>query len=60
MDKVKLLRAVEKLGAQHGTADYILGEVHAYLIRNTPTHPEGIQFFDWFNRQYSKYQKGKE
>ncbi len=54
----KLIKAVEQLGKQHGTADYILMEVHSYLISNTPTHPEGIKFFDWFNRQYSKYRKG--
>ncbi len=54
----KLIRAMEQLGEKHGKADYILGEVHAYLMKNTPKHPEGIVFFDWFNRQYAKYQKG--
>ncbi len=59
MSNEKLIKAVTQLGSQHGKADYILLETHAYLMANTPTHPEGIKFFDWFNRNYRKYKKGE-
>ncbi len=56
MNKVQLIKAVTKLGRQHGKADYILGEVHSYLIGNATRVDK--EFFDWFMRQYQKYQKG--
>ncbi len=59
MDKEKALEVFSKLGQQHGRADYILGEVHAYFMKSPPTHLEGIKFFDWFMRQYRKYKKLK-
>ncbi len=54
----KLATAVEQLGKQHGQADYILGEVHAYFLKSPPKDFDGVTFFDWFMRKYSKYQKG--
>ncbi len=56
LDKKQVIKAVMKLGRQHGKADYILGEVHAYLIGNATRIEK--EFFDWFMRHYEKYQKG--
>lgn len=56
--KTGLIEDVEELGLQHGRADYILGKVHAYLKKSPPTDFDGITFFNWFMRQYQKYQKG--
>ncbi len=57
INKVQLIKAVTKLGRQHGKADYILGEVYAHLI--TKSTPEADEFFRlWFLRQWAKYQKG--
>ena len=58
MDKEKALEVLKELAGQHGRADYILGEVHAYLMKSPPPGIQGIEFFDWFMRQYRKYQKG--
>ncbi len=57
MNKAQVIKAVMKLGRQHGKADYILGEVHAHLI--TKSTPEADRMFRmWFLRQWAKYQKG--
>ncbi len=56
--KERLAEIVGEIVNQADKADYIIGEVHAYLMRNTPRDKGGIEFFDWFMRWYRNYQKG--
>ncbi len=57
LSKSQVIKAVMKLGRQHGKADYILGEVHAHLITKKTEEEERL-FRLWFLRQWYKYQKG--
>ncbi len=57
MNSKELAQAVDLICRKYSRADYILGEVRAYLEDNNYIDSD---FRLWFTRQWAKYQKGEK
>ncbi len=57
MNNEELAQALDRICRKYSRADYILGEVQAHLVGNATRIDK--EFFDWFIKQWAKYQKGE-
>lgn len=58
MTDEQALKRIEKAIRQNTRAEYILGEVEAYLVRTASKQEE--DFKGWLRRHLDKYRKGEK